>query len=216
MLTPHPEPVGSALAEAGIAADLSRVRRAHYQGMRMVDRYVAGGVDEAIRYTDAFVSELGIDEDRRNLAVDTLLALWGLPAMSIWRDVVPGTRRGLALLAETGIRLAVVSNNDGTARDQLASHRICQVGPGAGTEVEAIVDSHEVGVAKPDRRIFHYALGLLAVDAHHAVHVGDSIRYDLKGAGRAGITGIHFDPYALCKARSHGHVRSIGDVAGMI
>ena len=67
-------------------------------------------------------------------------------------------REGLAALAKTGVRLGVVSNAEGTVEARLAELAICQVGAGAGVPVEVVIDSHVVGVEKPDPAIFGFAL----------------------------------------------------------
>ena len=54
----------------------------------------------------------------------------------------------------------------------------------------AIVISGEVGVGKPDPRIFSLALDALARNSSEAVMVGNSLARDIIGAQQAGIRGI--------------------------
>jgi len=59
----------------------------------------------------------------------------------------------------------------------------------------------------------YFAVGNLEVSPDHAVYVGDTVRYDIRGARNAGIIPIHFDPYDLCETRNdHEHVRAIAEV----
>jgi FMN phosphatase YigB (HAD superfamily) len=58
------------------------------------------------------------------------------------------------------------------------------------TYFDVCVFSDEVGVPKPDPRIFHTALDALAADASHAAHVGDLLRTDVAGARGVGMTSI--------------------------
>jgi putative hydrolase of the HAD superfamily len=58
--------------------------------------------------------------------------------------------------------------------------------------VTALVTSEEVGVAKPDGRIFAAALARLGCAAHEAVMVGDSWIHDVAGARAAGIAAVWF------------------------
>ena len=51
----------------------------------------------------------------------------------------------------------------------------------------------DIGVPKPDPRIFEFALDLLGVRAHEAVMVGDSLEADVKGALGAGLHAILVD-----------------------
>ena len=81
-----------------------------------------------------------------------------------------------------------------------------------------IVDSAVVGVAKPDPRIFGFALDALGVPAGHTVlHVGDSLRYDVAGALAAGLRPVHMDPYQLCpRPDGHLHVSSLAALAELV
>ena len=55
---------------------------------------------------------------------------------------------------------------------------------------DTILISGEVGVGKPDCRIFKLALGALAASPFETVMVGDSLTRDILGAQRAGLKGI--------------------------
>ncbi len=55
---------------------------------------------------------------------------------------------------------------------------------------DAVIISGEVGVGKPDPRIFELALDKLAVSSKMAVMVGNSLTRDIKGAQQAGLRGI--------------------------
>lgn len=56
-----------------------------------------------------------------------------------------------------------------------------------------VVVSGEVGIGKPDPRIFHLALAALGVSPEAAIHVGDSPERDVAGAWRAGIAPVWLD-----------------------
>jgi putative hydrolase of the HAD superfamily len=78
---------------------------------------------------------------------------------NIFTRPIPGCRAGLCAIAATGVRLALVSNTEhGHLEAPLRQKGICQVGPGAGAVLCAAIDSHVVGVAKPDPAIFELAL----------------------------------------------------------
>ena len=53
-------------------------------------------------------------------------------------------------LVDGGLPVAIVSNNDGSAVQQMADHGVCQVGAGPLPTVPVIVDSGVLGVSKPD------------------------------------------------------------------
>lgn len=84
-------------------------------------------------------------------------------------------------------RLALVTNGaPDVQREKLAGTTLA---PYFG----AIVISCEVGVAKPDRRIFEIALDRIGATAGEAVMVGDSLARDVAGARAAGIRAIWID-----------------------
>lgn len=83
--------------------------------------------------------------------------------------VYPDTVEALDRLRTNGIRSAVVSNIAWDVRSVLVS---------ADADADEYVLSYQVGVAKPDHRIFEIALSRLGVDAADAVMVGDSLEND--------------------------------------
>ena len=58
-------------------------------------------------------------------------------------------------------------------------------------ELKAI--SWEVGAAKPDPKIFAWALENMNIPADEALHVGDSIQEDVEGAAKAGLVPVLLD-----------------------
>jgi putative hydrolase of the HAD superfamily len=113
-------------------------------------------------------------------AAAELYARFGRP--DAW-EVYPEAPAALDALREHGLRLAVVSNWDHRLPDLLA-------GLGLARRFDAVVTSSEVGVEKPDPRIFAAALARLGVDAGAAVHVGDGRLEDVDGALSAGLGAI--------------------------
>ena len=59
-----------------------------------------------------------------------------------------------------------------------------------GREFDAAVFSCEVGVSKPDRRIYEVACERLAVEAADCLFVGDGANDELPGAERAGMAAL--------------------------
>ena len=56
--------------------------------------------------------------------------------------------------------------------------------------LDVLVFSEEVGVAKPDPRIFQHALDELGVDPNDAMFVGDRLETDVQGAANLGMTTV--------------------------
>ena len=58
----------------------------------------------------------------------------------------------------------------------------------------AAFKAHEVGVAKPDVKIYQLATSHLALDAYQVLHVGDDARTDVWGAREAGMQTVWINP----------------------
>jgi HAD superfamily hydrolase (TIGR01549 family) len=95
-------------------------------------------------------------------------------------DEVPGVLRKLA---DAGLRIGLISN----------SHR-CLASFQSHFELEglitAAISSSEHGFMKPHPSIFTAALQLVGVAPADAVMVGDSLKHDVEGAMRAGMSGV--------------------------
>lgn len=103
-----------------------------------------------------------------------------------WRPV-PGATALLTALRRAGFPVAVVTNNLIVEQEQKL--RQCAL----DALVTALVTSEEVGVAKPEIRIFEAALDRLGLDATDAVMVGDAWGTDIAGAFAARIRPIWFN-----------------------
>ena len=64
---------------------------------------------------------------------------------------------------------------------------------GYGRWFDVMICSFDIGVPKPDPRIFEFALDLLGVRPQEAVMVGDSLEADVKGALGAGMRAVLVD-----------------------
>jgi putative hydrolase of the HAD superfamily len=216
-LVPHFETVASALVAYGIQLDEAGAERAHYFGARALD--TASDDLEELRhaYFLGYADGAGVPREHWPLAEERIREAWAVPNIDVWRQHVRGSTEGLRQLAATGIKLGIISNSDGTVEEQLRRGEICQVGEGLGVPVLAIIDSGVVGVSKPQAQIFRHALDPIGVRPERAVYVGDTLRYDVRGARAAGLVPVHFDPYMLCDERDdHAHVARLGEVAQLV
>jgi putative hydrolase of the HAD superfamily len=105
---------------------------------------------------------------------------------NLWRRVLPGVPEALGRLRAAGLKLAVVSNANGTAPRLLDEVGLARL-------VDTILDSQIEGVEKPDPEIFRRALARIEVRADRAVHVGDLYQIDVLGARAAGVTAALID-----------------------
>jgi putative hydrolase of the HAD superfamily len=116
-------------------------------------------------------------------------------------DVYPDTIRTLRLLADR--RLGVITN--GELGFQLAKMDATGLTP----FFEHIVASGEIGITKPNARIFQVACDRFGVAPSDAAYVGDRLHTDAIGAADAGLRGIWLTrdgalPSALAEAeRAH-------------
>ncbi len=153
----------------------------------------------------ALRAEIAFYRANHDMAVDRAsLALLRERAAVALRDALPGAEAlALGPLTETllaalrfrpfpevpetlreararGLRLVVVSNWDVSLHDVLAD-------TGLAALVDGVITSAEQGSAKPAPAIFARGLQLAGVEAHEALHVGDSFEHDVAGARAAGI-----------------------------
>lgn len=219
---PDPVLVGSAGIEV-LDRDLDR---AHAEAAAAYDQWAGSNpgadlfsADDEGRqvFLSAYARALGVPAEDARLAGRMLGAAFrdhGRP----WNHVRPGVVDALHAIRAAGRRIAIVSNAVGTAAEELADLAVCQVGPGPGCAVDAVIDSGVVGIAKPDPEIFRIALDAVDVPPERAVHVGDSVHADVGGARAAGLRALHLDPHGVCPAgdADHGHVRSLAEVARLL
>lgn len=124
----------------------------------------------------------------------------------MWCGADPEAPRVLEELGREGLRLAVISNTeDGRVRDALEA-------AGLGSYFELVVDSHLVGLKKPDAAIFRLALERLGVEASEAAFVGDSYAHDALAARAVGMRAILLDPLGLHPESVCARIESLRDL----
>jgi putative hydrolase of the HAD superfamily len=114
---------------------------------------------------------------------------------NLWSLVPDGLAEALDSARARGVKVAVVSNSEGKL-DELF------VALGIRGRIDLLLDSGKVGVEKPDPRIFEMALDAYGVNASRAVHLGDSIATDVRGARAAGIRVALIDPHGHAEGRA--------------
>jgi putative hydrolase of the HAD superfamily len=187
--------------------------RAHYAAVAALDAF---GTEGWLAYFASYAHHAGVPVSRMRAVLPALRAAFRADARITWSHIRPESVEGLRALAATEIPVAIVSNSDGTVEKLLRETGICQVGEGAGTCVAVVIDSHVVGVAKPDPSIFSHALDVLGVPADRCLYVGDTVCADVAGARAAGLHPVHLDPYDFCAADDHDHVASVGEVTSLL
>jgi HAD superfamily hydrolase (TIGR01549 family) len=125
----------------------------------------------------------GVGAERIRTAALAQIDLWRqVENFDLYPDVLPCLKR----LDDAGLAAGIVTNTD---RDLLEAIEHF----GLSRFVTAVSASHDVGVMKPDPRIYAHALTQAGVRAADAVMVGDSFHDDVLGARAAGLAGILLD-----------------------
>lgn len=192
LVLPDPTVLGPLLSPYGGSVDLELHRRAHYAGMReKANQDSLEGDWNA--YNVAYVEAVGVDDD---LVDHAAVVLDHTRTHYLWRWPIPETLSALTALAGADVPMGVVSNASGQIEDALLRGGICQTGPGLGATMRVVVDSHVVGVAKPDPRIFEYALHAFSeFDRSRIAYVGDSVTMDVRSSEAAGLHPVLIDPF---------------------
>jgi putative hydrolase of the HAD superfamily len=192
LVLPDPTVLGPLLAYYGGDPSLEANRRAHYAGMAAKS---AAGSGEAFwdEYNHSYVRSIGVPEADADAAAS---ALHNTRTAFLWRWPIPESLVALADLSAMGLPLGVVSNASGQIAEVLSRSGVCQAGDGPYTPMRVVVDSHVVGVAKPDPGIFEHALPYFeGIDRQEIAYVGDSVTMDIGAATAAGLHPILLDPY---------------------
>ncbi len=187
-----PHVVSEVLAEEGHARDLEAIEAL----MPLVDGYY----EDRYREDDSFWAdhestvavwvgmyallsrELGVDIEPERFGQRIWHEFGDSSRWQTYPDALPALRR----LRENGVRVGLLSNWD-TRLSSIVS------GLGILELADVIISSAEVGLHKPDPRIFAYALEALGVQASEAAHVGDHVYADVAGAQAAGLLPVLLD-----------------------
>jgi putative hydrolase of the HAD superfamily len=214
LLEPHPsvsEVVRQVLAEEGHLHDLGAIDEL----MPLVDEYY----EDRYRSDDTFWT----DEDRtsqvwvgmysllcRKLGIDVgaeqiaarVYQEFGDPAR--WR-AYSDVELAFARLKRRGLKLGLISNWDNRLSGLIE-------GLGLGVHLDTIVSSADVGLHKPDPRIFELACERLDVAPAEAAHVGDHHYADIVGARAIGMRPVLIDRHAETPSWQRGFVVTLDDL----
>jgi len=211
LLLPDPTVLGPLLTYYGGEGSVAIHRRAHYAGMAAKS---FAGSEEALwdEYNLAYVTTVGVPPSERDAAAQMLhrtRSAW------LWRWPIPEHVAALRALHERGTPIGIVSNASGQIEEVLRRSGVCQQGAGPLTPVRVIVDSHHVGVVKPDPAIFDHALSAFdGIARDRIAYVGDSVTMDIGGARAAGLLAILLDPHDDHPDADHLRIRSLAELLG--
>ncbi|WP_438388548.1 HAD family hydrolase [Actinopolyspora saharensis] len=124
------------------------------------------------------MAEHFLTAERRKELSDLAESHWEYPPGALHPDVLPVLRR-----LSARYRLAVVANQRRLVTEAL--HR-----DGIDQHIDVWAISEVVGAEKPDPAIFRHALDEAGVPAERAVHVGNRLDTDVRGAAAVGIRSV--------------------------
>ncbi|PYN45293.1 MAG: hypothetical protein DME00_22620 [Candidatus Rokuibacteriota bacterium] len=189
------------LARHGVRVTPDAVQRAEWQARVHLDDQVfaraAGASTEtqesATRYMRLVLEGLGVADGSTVERVAEWRRTYN-PPLGVWTAHDPQAPESLALVRRSGARAAAISNSNGSVASVLAA-------VGLGPYLDFVVDSGEVGIEKPDPRIFELALARADVAPAEAAYIGDFYSIDVKGATAAGLRAVLLDPGGFWGAR---------------
>ena len=189
------------LARHGVRVTPDAVQRAEWQARVHLDDQVfaraAGASTEtqesATRYMRLVLEGLGVADGSTVERVAEWRRTYN-PPLGVWTAHDPQAPESLALVRRSGARVAAISNSNGSVASVLAA-------VGLGPYLDFVVDSGEVGIEKPDPRIFELALARADVAPAEAAYIGDFYSIDVKGATAAGLRAVLLDPGGFWGAR---------------
>ena len=129
--------------------------------------------------------------DGRFGRLDELTRLIEISGVGLGERPVDGAREAVDRLRIAGVKLGVISDT-GFAPGRVLRGFLGRAGLLHRFERAALTFSDEVGVPKPNPRIFRAALDGLGVEPKHAVHVGDLRATDVAGARAMGMGSVRF------------------------
>ena len=179
------------LGTHGRAASPEQVEEAELRARVRLDPHLAPGAstESAVthgRYLRYLLEHLAVTDEAEVEAIARWRRGYNLP-VGLWNRADPEAPGAIRRVREAGLVAGVISNSNGSVRSILEA-------TGLAAHLDFIIDSSQVGVEKPDPRIFHLGLREARVEAAEAVYVGDLYSVDVLGARAAGLDGILLDP----------------------
>jgi putative hydrolase of the HAD superfamily len=180
----------SLLAEHGTEVTEDELLGAEYTAKLLLDELIRSGEvgDDRSRgriYFAKVFGELGVPESLLPALAARLEARHA--ERNLWSRVRPGTAEALEQLQGAGYRLGVISNADGRVEQLLDD-------VGLASYFDFILDSHLIGIEKPDPRIFRLGCERAGSKPEETIYVGDIYEIDVVGARGVGMRAFLIDP----------------------
>ncbi|MBR6639345.1 MAG: YjjG family noncanonical pyrimidine nucleotidase [Muribaculaceae bacterium] len=156
---------------------------------RLWSLYNVGKITKEYLMVERFrkvLADAGYDNDEA-IKMSAELSDVYLDKLASLKALVPGARELLDYLKSQGYKIGVISNGfyEVQHRKMVSSNIV--------DYFDAVVLSDDIGVNKPDKRIFDYALQKSNAEACRTLIVGDNPDTDIIGAMGAGWHAIYFN-----------------------
>ena len=158
-----------------------------------------------IKYNVKLLENLGIEKNRIFIAsmIDELW--WNYSGVMVFSDVKPT----LSELKNKGLKIGLVSNGYKKDLDYVLGELDLE------KWFNSIVCIDSCNCAKPNKKIFLFALKDLGINSDEAIFVGDSLKYDYKGALNVGIKPYLIDRTGIVKG-NYDKIGSLTDLLELI
>jgi putative hydrolase of the HAD superfamily len=187
---------------AGLVCEWDGIAQRHFGAYRAGQVTFAG--QRRLRLRE-FLPRVGIDPSTcSDRTLDELFNSYLVAYQDAWRpfDDAEPCLRALRTVAQ----VAVLSNGDQDQQQEKVART------GLTPYIDVVLTSGQLGVAKPDPRVFALACARLGVPEREAVYVGDQLEVDALAATAAGLRGVWLN-------RTGGDVpagvEAINDLAGL-
>jgi putative hydrolase of the HAD superfamily len=107
---------------------------------------------------------------------------------NLWTFTFPWVREALDALADCVSGMSILSNSDGRTKQVFSEL-------GMDHYFDLIFDSEDLGLEKPDPKIFNQAIDRLGLNPEQVIYIGDIYALDVVGANQAGLSAVHIDPF---------------------
>jgi len=193
LVHPNWERVSDTLRRHGVAIAPEALARADLLAKRTIDTpeppKVASDAERGWLYFNLLLEKAGLARSARTDAAVVDLGAYHREH-NLWEHVPAEVKPSLERLRGVGLRLAVVSNANGTVERMFERLGLLRF-------FDRVFDSQVEGVEKPDPRFFRIALEGAGARAETTLHVGDLYYVDVTGARSAGLRAALIDPAGL-------------------
>jgi putative hydrolase of the HAD superfamily len=163
----------------------------------------------------AFLRSAGFDVHDAGL-VEAVGTSFGAAILVQRPEFYPSLKATLETLAGRGLAIGLISNTGRTWGRYLTD---LQEAIGIGPYFRSRVYSDELGIRKPNPRIFDAALAGLGLPPNEVVHIGDDATADIAGAAAVGMRAVWFRngywPDARA-AQADAEIRDLADFPAIV